>query len=173
MKYMSASKSASCRFVKYFTNHLLRLRLFLHPSCRSEFDLDYDSYHEDYYDRYCQKATHGSSHTLLLVCVSQEAKGKEAELDSSSLLSPVVSAPRHCLPHSLSVIVSLPTVLPVTTQQPGAQSLRSRSYTKAHALRRSFPRTELLWGHSFCGFVHSNSNSHDCVFSSVLVKEWA
>lgn len=66
------------------------------PSCRPEFDLDYDSYHEDYYDRYCQKAhTPYCSHTLLLVCVSQEAKA-----DSSSPLFLVVSALRRCLPHS-------------------------------------------------------------------------
>lgn len=64
-------------FWQRFTNHLLCLCLFLYLSCRSEFDLDYDSYHDDYYDRYCQKAMHGSSHTLLLVCVSQEAKERD------------------------------------------------------------------------------------------------
>lgn len=56
----------------HFTNFLPHVCL--HLSCSSDFDLDYDSYHEDYYDRYCQKAAHAGSHTLLLVCVSQETK---------------------------------------------------------------------------------------------------
>lgn len=56
------------------TNTEFLPHLCLHLSCSSDFDLDYDSYHEDYYDRYCQKAAHAGSHTLLLVCVSQEAK---------------------------------------------------------------------------------------------------
>lgn len=56
----------------HFANFLPHVCLNL--SCSSDFDLDYDSYHEDYYDRYCQKAAHAGSHTLLLVCVTQETK---------------------------------------------------------------------------------------------------
>lgn len=55
------------------------------PACRADLDLDYDSYHEDYYDRYCHPAPH--THFMLLVCVSNWAQE-----DSSSLLPPLVSA---------------------------------------------------------------------------------
>lgn len=86
----------------HFTNFLPHVCLNL--SCSSDFDLDYDSYHEDYYDRYCQKAAHAGSHTLLLVCVTQETK--------RGFL--ILAVPCRCLPI---------TVCHLSTQQPGAHTL--------------------------------------------------
>lgn len=141
---MAPSKNASRSSGKYFTNHVLRLCL--HLSCRSELDLDYDSYHEDYYDRYCQKATPGSSHALLLVCVPHKAKGKGAKVDSSSLLSPVVSAPRRCLPHSCQSSCLCCLLLL------NSQTLTHRCTHTLKVIYFSTYRVEhLLWRHMYCG----------------------
>ena len=126
------SERASCRCLQIlYQPPLLHLGLCLHLPCRSEFDLDYDSYHEDYYDRY----TSGSSHTLLLVCMSQDAQ----EGGSSGFFILGVSNGLRCLSFSatqLSVILSLLTMLPVTTQQPCTHCMLHTEHANAHFLWR-------------------------------------
>lgn len=53
--------------------------------CRTEFDLDYDSYHEDYCDRYCQKAICMAGHTPYCLLVCERGLKQDAEADSSFL----------------------------------------------------------------------------------------
>lgn len=73
-----------------------------------------------------------AAHTPYCLSTCHGRLKEGAKEDSSSLLSPVVCPPS--LPATqLSVILSLPTVLPVTTQQPGTHS--SHSHTNAHTLR--------------------------------------
>lgn len=62
---------------------------------------------------------HGSSHTLLLVCLSQEVEGRGESGFSILTLSNRLCSP--CLSVTqLPVIPTLLTMQPATTQKPGA-----------------------------------------------------